>query len=279
MVGGGKGGSWEMRGVQLGHAMCARVTSVPIPEDWRWADLVVLVKRAARGYARMARAHRVPIVWDALDFWSQPAQNGWDRAQSHALLTSEIKAIQPAMVIGATRAMAEASGGAYLPHHTWAGLEPAEARETVAVVAYQGNATYLGQWGRRLQQACVKRGWAFLVNPPDLRAADIVVTFRDGPWDGYMCQQWKSGVKVGNAIAAGRPIIGQPSAALAELHAPSTTIDRADYLDAALDAWTPYAARAAAVDVCRTLAPSVRLANVAQQYRQILTTVRAACAA
>ena len=68
LVGNGKG-SWTMRGEQLGAALGARVRTTPTAEDWRWADLVILVKRAGAVFARQAHQAQVPIVWDALDFW------------------------------------------------------------------------------------------------------------------------------------------------------------------------------------------------------------------
>jgi len=279
MVGGGKGGSWEMRGRQLGAAIGARVTSVPTIADWRWADLCVLVKRAAREHAPTAQAHGVPIVWDALDFWAQPAQNDLHQVAAHVLFGGAIAVIKPALTIGATQAMADACGGVYLPHHSWDGLTPEPARETVSVVAYQGNTAYLGRWTSRLQKACAKRGWSFVVNPSDLRQADIIVALRDGQWDGFICREWKSGVKLTNAIAAGRPVIGQASAAMREMAQPSTIIESEAELDAALDQWTPFAARAAAVDVCHLHAPALRLSLIADQLRAVLQQVEARCAA
>lgn len=278
IVGSGKG-SWSMRGLQLGAALGARVTSAPSDADWRWADRVVLVKRAGVSFAPIARQFSVPIVWDAIDCWNQPADNQCTDRQALALLENQIRAIRPALTIGATRAMAEAVGGVYLPHHSWDGLRPLPASERVRTVGYEGNAIYLGAWKKRLEAACAHRGWTFVVNPQDLRAMDILVAFRDGPWDGWMCREWKSGVKVVNAIAAGRPLLSQASAAVREIQPPGSIMETVEQLETALDEWSSLRARVSVVEQCRRLAPDYRIEAVAASYREILQRMEASCAA
>jgi hypothetical protein len=85
IVGNGKG-SWQIRGEQLGAAIGARVTSYPKAEDWQWADVAVLVKRAGMIYAPLAQAAGVPIVWDAVDFWRQPTDHNLGRVGALDLL-------------------------------------------------------------------------------------------------------------------------------------------------------------------------------------------------
>ena len=206
MVGHDKG-AWQMRGVQLGHALGARVTSKPQDSDVQWADVVVLVKKAGVRHAPLVHRFGKPLVWDALDFWEQPEQNGLSETEAVALLREMIRVIHPTLVIGATARMAEDAGGVYLPHHSWQGLVPTPPRARVEVVAYQGNPRYLGRWRRAVHEECHRRGWVFLINPIDLRVADLLVAFRDGKWNGWMCQNWKSDVKGVNAFVAGRPII------------------------------------------------------------------------
>lgn len=281
MVGSGKG-SFEMRGVQLGAAIGARVTSAPTSADWQWADLVVLVKRAAAAFCAQAHAAGVPIVWDAVDFWSQPYDNTADETRAKALLAAQIAAIRPVLTIGSTQAMAAACGGAYLPHHSWRGLIPVQPREHVSQVGYQGNPVYLGRWRAALIKACTARGWQFVTIGQDVKAvweADILVSFRDGPWDGWMCREWKSGVKLANAIAAGRPIVTQPSAAAREIAPPGWTVDAEPMLDHAFDALTTRHARSLAYDACVAAAPPLRLPAIAEQFRALLTSARTTCPA
>ncbi len=240
---------------------------------------MILVKRAGRAWAGVAHAAHVPILWDALDSWRQPADHALHEAAAVTLLGRERDAIQPALTIGATAAQAAALGGIYLPHHSWPGLEPSPARIAIQTVAYQGNAAYLGRWLGWCSAACGARGWRFVVNPPDLRAVDLLVAFRDRPWDGWICRQWKSGVKISNAIAAGRPILTQDTAAAREIGAPGSIVETEADLRAAFDTWTDYTARAEALDRSWMLAPTYRLSTVAAAYHVILDEGRTTWAA
>lgn len=271
-VGSGKG-SWTMRGEQLGKALGARVMNHASDDDLKWADLVVLVKRAWMVYADKARKFGKPIVWDALDCWSQPAQNRMNEHEAVAFVRATARSVKPVLAIGATQAMADVLAGVYLPHHSWDGLVPTLAREHVKTVAYEGNPTYLEHWQERLQKACTARGWTFVVNPKDLSQADILVALRGGNWDGWPCREFKSGVKLVNAIAAGRPVITQDTAAMAELSPCGTVIEDPKHLDRALDMWAPFTERQGVVNQSREKAPALRLEAVAQRYSEILASV------
>ena len=278
-------GAWKIRGEQLGAALGARVTTQPTMDDWHWADLAILVKRAWTVWATHAHHAKVPIVWDALDCWRQPAENHLSEAQAKALFKRQISQIRPALVVCATEAQAAACGGVYLPHHSREGLSPTPARDVVSTVCYEGNPAYLGQWGQAIKRECAKRGWSFVLNPPDLRMADIVVAFRDGQWDGWMCRNWKSGVKIVNAMSAGRPIIAQPSAAMHELGPESfySTVDEVSDLPKAFDIWSDAYRRSVVARIKQHNLEHVgfrySLAAVADRYRQILQTVGQTCAA
>jgi hypothetical protein len=270
VVGEGKG-SWEVRGEQLGTALGARVSHALRPVDLHWAERVILVKRVRPMWARVIHQHGKAFVWDALDFWRQPDDNSLSEPDARDLLQRTLAALQPDLMIGATQAMADAGHGVYLPHHAWADLTPTPAREQVKVVAYQGNPVYLGAWVRPLEVACGQRGWRFVINPPDLTAADLIVAFRDGIWDGWMCRTWKSGVKVVNAMVAGRPLITQSSAAVQELRPAGTIIEHPSELGAAFDLWTALSARAAVVAQAQVHAQTYGVAAVATRYQDILT--------
>jgi len=270
MVGSGKG-SFAMRAVQLGAALGARVTSAPSAEDWAWASVVVLVKRAGTEWAERARKAGVPIVWDALDFWRQPADNGASEGTARAMLDNALKVIRPALMIGATEAMAASAGGVCLPHHGYLGLHPTPIRREVQSVGYDGNALYLDRWARILEHECAKRGWAFIVNPPALTDVDLVVALRGGPWDGWICRNWKSGVKIANAILAGRPVLSEDSAAFSELRPVGAVVTDVDALSAALDRWADYGLRETAYQAGLERAHEFQVDILAQRYRGLLT--------
>ena len=277
-----KSGAWQMRGVQLGNAIGARVTTAPSDYDWRWADVAVLVKRSGH-YAGTAHRFGIPVVWDALDFWGQPFDNPKKEDDARLLLERSMAGIGPVVTIGATEAMADAAGNlsAYLPHHSWRGLVPATVRDKVEVVGYQGNPVFLGRWRSALITACERRGWKFVAidqGQKDIWVADILVALRDEPWDGWMCREWKSGVKLVNAIAAGRPVITQPSAAAREIGPPGVVVESPSQIEQALDLLSVHEARQAAYDACRTMAPAYQLPAIAERFRGILTRTGAACA-
>jgi len=273
MVGSGKG-SWAMRGQQLGAALGARVLSQPTEADLHWADVVVLIKRAGLQFCRDVQRIGKPIVWDALDFWKQPAENRLTEIEAVRRLNAEAAIVKPALTIGATQAMAQAvtaSPAAYVPHHSWSGLVPTAPREHVSVVAYEGNPVYLGAWLPVLQKACAARGWMFAVNPPDLSKVDILVALREGPWDGWICREWKSGVKLVNALAAGRPVLTQASAAWREVQPVGSVIAGSGDVSTALDLWADLEARRETARLSQTTAYT--LSTVADSYRTILAGV------
>lgn len=272
IVGSGKG-SWQVRGLQLGQAIDARTRTSPRDGDLEWADVVVCVKRALFQWADTIHAFKKPIVWDALDFWDQPEQNELTEAESRELFREHIDRYQPTLVIGATESMAAAARGVCLPHHHWPGLVPAPVRNQVKTVAYQGVPRYLGRWRAVVDEACQKRGWAFVINPKDIRAADLLVALRDGDHDGWMCREWKSGVKLVNAMAAGVPIITQPSAAFKELRPHGHVVDSFDDLDHAFDCWSDLSVRAM---VKTGLAyQAFGITQIAARYRAMLERVTA----
>ena len=229
------GESFEIRGKQLGGAIGARIAKRPQTEDLRWADLVVLIKRAGFEYASAVQAARKPIVWDALDYWHQPIENAWDEASARNLAKWCLSVIRPKLTVCATQAMADAHDGVYLPHHARPGLTAMPVKEKIEIVAYEGVPKYLGRWAKAISKECQRRGWTFVINPPNLATADLIVALRDGEWDGWMCRQWKSGVKYVNAMAAHRPVITQESAAWRELSGFGWVVETPAHLEQAFD--------------------------------------------
>lgn len=270
IVGADTYGSWQMRGLQLGKAIGARVTLGPSADDWAWADLVVLVKRAAMQFQAHAARFRGPVVWDALDFWTQPEQNGEPIEQRIEQARHVVRTAGVSVTVGATRAMADDLGGVYLSHHCRLGLLPTPPRKQAQVVGYDGQKKYLGLWAKALESSCAELGLRFVVNPPKLSDVDALVSFRDGKWDGEVCRQWKSGVKQVNAICAGRPILSQPSAAQSELVPIGVTIEDVSYLTDALEQITSLNMRESAYQVGRTWYRDFHVDAIAQQYLDIL---------
>lgn len=268
---GGSKGSWQVRGRQLAAAIPnAAATVRPRPENWTWADVVVLVKRAPETWWRQAAESCKPIVWDVLDFWRQPSANDWPEAKHLAVIDQIRRECNASILLGATHAMVRSIGGLYLPHHSRVGLIATPPRAKAKVVAYDGNARYLGTWRPALERACQRLGLMFVINPSDLRAADVLVAFRGEQWDGWACREWKSGVKYVNAIAAGRPIVTQPCAAAAEIAPSGYVVDRQEDLTDALSLAATVAAREQAFTDGQRRAPSSQIDVIAKAYAQLL---------
>ncbi len=272
LIAGGSSGSWAIRGQQLGMALGARVAQAPTEHDLQWADRVVLLKGSAFVWAERVRGLAKPIVWDALDFWKQPGENGWTQRQAESVLQDRLAFVQPRLAIGATEAMARLCG-AYLPHHARPGLTARPVRDAVQMVAYEGSVRYLGQWRDRLVRSCHDRGWHFRMNPESLAEADLVVTFRDAEWDGWPCRRWKSGVKLINAMTAQRPVIGHGGAAFEELQPEGSIVESPDDLETAFDHWADPERRRAAADRLASRSGQWTLAIIAAQYRTLLESL------
>jgi hypothetical protein len=272
-VGADSKGSWLVRGEQIASALGARATLRPVRADWRWADVIVLVKRAIDRWGDEARRTHCPLVWDALDFWTQPDENHLTASECIAQVRKRKAQYGLAAVIGATRAMAKDVGGVYIPHHHRPGLKPTPPRDRVQVVAYEGTPKYLGAWKPTIERACAERGLQFVVNPKSLSDADVVVAFRDGKWDGWPCRQWKSGVKYVNAVVAGRPVVTQFCAASEEIAPRHTTASAPDGFGAALDIVSLPQVRENAYQQALKQRQMYGIESIAKQYRAVVSSV------
>lgn len=216
ITGRGTSGSWCVRGEQLGRAIGA--AAIPNALDVAGYSAAVVVKRAGVALARLQRAD-VPIVWDVVDAWPQPTGNDWDRSDCMDWLREQVRSIRPAAIVAATQAMALdcAEFGLpvlALPHHARPGIAANPIREAVRTVGYEGSVDHLGSWRPRLEAACARRGWQFVVNPPNLADVDIVVALRERC--GYAAMHWKSNVKLANAQASGTPCVLAPESGYLE---------------------------------------------------------------
>jgi len=207
VTGKGSGGSWKIRGEQLGAALGAKVVPAPSQAEVEAGDPILVVKRPTD--AILNRKTTAPLVWDIVDAWPQPEGNEWkkDKLVAHVMQTAG--RIRPDFMIAATRRMAEDLGPDVfaLRHHGRVYEKQNCIKEKVGVVAYEGSARYLGRWVEKVTAECVRRGWLFVINPKCLTEVDIVLALRDYPHKGYGTDHWKSNVKLQNAQNSGTPII------------------------------------------------------------------------
>jgi hypothetical protein len=235
--------------------------------------VVILVKRAPGVWWREAKETGAPLIWDVLDFWRQPDANNRTEAEFVREVIQMRDAVHISRLIGATQAMADAIGGVYIPHHHRLGLTAMPIRKRARVVAYEGSARYLGSWRVALERACARLGLTFLVNPPDLSEADLVVAFRDELWDGWACRQWKSGIKYVNAIVAGRPVLTQECAAFREIAPTGAVVEDHAALDEAIAKMTADDVRQKAWLQGRKRVSEFSIDRIARQYRDLVQSV------
>lgn len=206
-TGRGGSGSWQCRGVQLGHA---------VPKAGRRemndADVVVLVKRPYPGFLEAVRASRKPWVWDVVDAYPQPACTAWGRSQAIYWFKAELARLRPHGVIFPNRRMAEdcrtALPAEVIYHHHRIEMAHNPIREVVATVGYEGAQQYLGKWLGHLLEACRERDWNLVINQGRHADFDLCVAFRDAPFNGYAQRHWKSNVKLANCHGSGTPFVG-----------------------------------------------------------------------
>lgn len=273
VTGKGTGGSWAIRGVQLGGAIRADVW--PNALDIGGYELAVLVKRPVADLVTRLHRMEVPIVWDVVDSFPQPHGNLWDRDPCMAWMRDAVRLIRPTAIVAATQAMAAdcAEFGVpvlALPHHAWEGQGRCEIAPAVRRVGYQGGTRYLGHWWPFMDRECRRRGWEFVVNPSSVATLDIVVALRAE--DGYAPRHWKSGVKLANAQGCGTPFIGNREAGYLETASGAERwADTEAEMVVALDSLTPQAARAEAS--AKLSGAALRLADVALAYRTWLESL------
>lgn len=271
-VGSGKG-SWQIRGVQMAAALGARATTQPTAADWSWADVVILVKHAIRQHGNAAAWSGARVIWDVLDFWEQPDENTLSVSEMVTKVQKIREHYRVAHLIGATQTMAHEIGGTYLPHHARPGLKARPVRTEMTTVAYEGTRKYLGPWLHDLQAVCSDLHLSFDYRPADLSQADVVVSFRGGPWDGPICRQWKSGVKYVNAMACGRPVITQSHAAFREMDVSGLVIRDPSELVEAIKVYQDYDVRQNVWSACSKMAPHYTLTRIAQRYQALIADV------
>ncbi len=267
ITGKGTSGSWLIRGVQLGGVMRATVT--PNAIDMAAYDVAVLVKRPTADLLQRLHRSDVPVIWDVVDAWPQPAGNVWDRARCMEWMADQVKAIRPAGIVAATKAMAadcERFGVPVLalPHHARPGLRMNPIRP-VKVVGYEGGEQYIDRWRPAIEAECARRGWQFVMQPAELSDVDVVLALRDS--SGYAPRNWKSNVKLANAQGSGTPVIcGREAGYLETQSGAERWADTPEELCAAFDSLESTEERLAASRQLKEAAPGID--SIATTYLQ-----------
>ena len=208
ITGSSRADSWEIRGKQLGNAICAKVIRDASEKEIKAADIVIVVKKPSPDL--LSRLHLAKVlVWDTVDPW--PQKGATLSKDAYIKHVQDLRAmIKPDYVICATELMREDIDGDFvLYHHHRIDIPKATIKPDIRTMVYDGNVKFLGIWADILDRQCRKRGWEFVCSD-EIWKHDICVAFRGRPYDTYATRCWKSNVKLANAQGAGVPFVGLP---------------------------------------------------------------------
>lgn len=267
VTGKGSSGSWKVRGEQLGGAIGAQVVARASEKQIKKADIVIVVKKPWPGTNKAKLT-----VYDMVDCYPQPASFSWDK---QTLINWSKQHIAPYnKTVAATEKMQQdLQTDFWLRHHFRPNIEENQIRQQVQVVGYEGCERYLGKYLPIIAEQCKKRGWQFVINPACLAQCDVLLAVRDDDWRGYASDNWKSCVKMSNAIGSLTPLIALPESGYVETHAPFISIDNTSNISDAFDVVSDFETRFHIANQYLKLKPLYELNTVAQEYLQWLTSL------
>jgi hypothetical protein len=272
-TGRGTSGSWQIRGVQIGQTLVAKVQ--PKTPDLSDVDLAVIVKRVPDDLLEKIRRRGVPVVWDIVDAWPQPIGNEWTERQAKDWLYAQIDRIRPIGIVSATQQMGVDCGADIpvlaLPHHSRPGLDINPIRDCVKRIGYEGSLKHLGKWEHFYRSECKHRGWEFVPNPESMTDVDIVIAARE--LHGYAPRHWKSNVKLANPQGSGTPCIMPRECGYLETQSGgelwADTMEEARH---ALDVLTDKQERLARAKLLRSA--DISLQSLSKRYRKWLSQLK-----
>lgn len=277
ITGRGASGSFQIRGVQIGAALGARVVPNASADDMAWADVVIAVKRIPGDLLHRIRASGKPWVYDVVDAFPQPECVAWSEKQAAHWVQTLMAGFQPDAVIWPTAYMQSCAPylrGKVIHHHHRPGIKVNPIRPTIKTVGYEGRPEYLGEWKPAFEKACADIGAKFVINPPHLADLDVCIAVRGRAHRGWTQQFFKSNVKLANAQGSGTPIIAQMDAGYLEhvyLHAPVCWITKPDGIAEWLKILAPQSMRQEISK--RLLAQAYTVEDAARDYRAFLQSI------
>jgi hypothetical protein len=114
-----------------------------------------------------------------------------------------------------------------------------------------------------------------VVNPAELADLDIVLAVRGGEFDGYATRNWKSCVKLSNAVGSLTPIICLPESGYQEI-APNGVVwvDKPEWLKNCFDFLACRSERLAVAESFARHRASFALDTVAREYCRWLQALK-----
>tara|TARA_B100001093_G_scaffold390878_1_gene377263 strand:+ start:3177 stop:4157 length:981 start_codon:yes stop_codon:yes gene_type:complete len=207
-------GSWEIRGKQIA-AMRANWKAINKPNEAiiSESDIICVVKKPNFKLINLARKKNKPIVYDIVDSWEQPNDDALyiNDNQAKKLFSKKWNEINADAYIFPTKNMEKILGNlvnnkATIYHHYWPHIKINPIRKNIKKVGYEG-VGFLGEWEKRIEKICKKRDIEFIINPNEFTDMDIVVLTRGGDYASYLARNFKSNVKLANAMGSGTPAL------------------------------------------------------------------------
>lgn len=275
-TGRGGSGSWQIRGVQIGEALGARVVPNASSDDLTWANVVIAVKRIPGDLLHRIRASGKPWVYDVIDAYPQPEAGSWSADKARRWVQALMAGLEPDAVIwpsAGMQACAPYLRGTVIHHHYRPSIKRNPIREKLQVIGYEGAPQYLAEWKPALEQAASKIGARFVINPANLADLDVVVALRGKEHNGWVQRMFKSNVKMANAQGSGTPMICNASRAYWDTADEKVQwVASPDQLGDALDCLRPQLLREFASESAYKKRYSVE--DAANDYRKFLCTLK-----
>ena len=207
-------GSWEIRGKQIA-AMRSNWTAINKPDEniIEESDIICVIKKPNFKIIEIARKKNKPVVYDIVDSWQQPDDDGvcLNKKQAISLFSKKWDEINADGYIFPTKNMENILGNltqfnTTIYHHYWPQIKINPIRKVVKKVGYEG-VGFLGEWEQIFDQICKKKGIEFIINPKEFKDMDIVVLARGSVYGSYLARNFKSNVKLANAMGSGTPAL------------------------------------------------------------------------
>ena len=207
-------GSWEIRGKQIAEMRANWIAiNKPSEEVISKSDIICIVKKPNLKLIDIARKRNIPLVYDIVDSWNQPDDDALYKndKQARDFFLKKWNEIDADAYIFPTRNMEMVLGSLVslkttIYHHYWPQIKINPIREKVRKVGYEG-VHFLGDWEQKIEKICNERGIEFVINPDEFTDMDIVVLTRGGDYASYLARNFKSNVKLANAMGSGTPAL------------------------------------------------------------------------
>ena len=224
-IGRNRGGTWAIRGEQMASMRSNwKATLVPSSADLDRFEVFCFVKHPIQSLINQLRSKGKVVIYDVNDSWAQPADGliYTSVEQAREYFGRKWQSLGIDYFIFPNRQMQLDLGdlvkhSAVIYYHYWPNRGINTVRTNARVVAYEGVATYLGEWQPIMKRVCGELGLKFVVNPRNWSKVDIGVAVRGGEHDSFFSNSYKPNTKLANLYGSATPaVVGYKEVSLHE---------------------------------------------------------------